>query len=706
MNAFSPDMPSEPTNSTPVEQQDKAVAQRFLSMLDPECSKWHFRTIEVKGRRKARKHNGTLDACWAEMVARNNDGAGVYVVINEGGQEAAEITRVRAVFADLDGTSPNAVMAFCREHNFPPHVVVQSSPGKFHVYWRVEGLSTSDFKEVQQNIAARFGGDKTVNDLPRIMRLSGTFHTKNGGRQLTQIIHEGIGFAPYTAETVLAHFGPQAAAIPSHTMPPPAPVPSTEYGSIADRLNAQEAAERTTRNTNLAAFGFGPAEQVKFKRNDLLSRIPDVVSILDRIPANKGCNWSAIALPLRSLGELGWAVVDEWSKTATDGSYHPKRNREAWDAGPPFDGGIAPFFTAAAAYASEHGMGDILSDVAHARIAHTQQPAAIATGLPQGAKQKKAALKVMRVNSVESEEMKWLIEGLIPKSATVGLVGKSGDGKSFIALAACLSIATGKPFLDHDVEQGSTLYLCGEGAGGIKMRCKAWAAHHSIPLDQVPFYMSASIPPMTDEESVKDSIEAIIDFGRTDEIAHQHPLKLIVVDTLARAFGGEDENSAKGMTKFIAGVDRLRESFPDCTIMIVHHMGHEANRARGSSAFYAALDTELTVCRKGEEQSGSGFEVMLNVTKQKDTDRETPLPVKFVKHEYDKGKTSLVATMGAIGSARDFVIREYMREGKKHGEIMELLKNSPHKIGKNTLTQKMNEIRAQQQQQPALINTH
>jgi hypothetical protein len=69
--------------------------------------------------------------------------------------------------------------------------------------------------------------------------------------------------------------------------------------------------------------------------------------------------------------------------------------------------------------------------------------------------------------------------------------------------------------------------------------------------------------------------------------------KLIIIDTLARATPGMDENCAGDMSRFISTCDYMKRNF-GCAVLIVHHTGHrESNRARGSSALKGAMDFEI-----------------------------------------------------------------------------------------------------------------
>lgn len=196
---------------------DLVAAGTFLSWLDPSARAFHFRVFDDDEARKdpkrARKFNGDFMKLGHILGGANADGCGVFVVANDGGQDAPSIKRVRVVFADLDGAPLDPVMA-C---NLPPHLVVESSPGKFHAYWRVDDLPLDQFAGVQRAIAAEFNSDITVNDLPRVMRLPGFWHRKAEPFQ-SRIIHETCA-APLAAADVLARFPPLEATPVSQTAP-------------------------------------------------------------------------------------------------------------------------------------------------------------------------------------------------------------------------------------------------------------------------------------------------------------------------------------------------------------------------------------------------------------------------------------------------------------------------------------------------------
>jgi RecA-family ATPase len=194
----------DPSDPTP----DREAAERFLQVLDPTATRFTFQTFDDDKERKdktlARVIHGTLAERFNELAELNTKGAGVFITVNATnfeGRTAANITNIRALFVDLDGAP---VPKACPR----PHAVVETSPGRFHVYWRVDSVSLAEFSAKQKALAARFSGDPSVHDLPRVMRLPGFYHRK-GEPRLVRLIdaadiaaHGAAAFAAITADEV------------------------------------------------------------------------------------------------------------------------------------------------------------------------------------------------------------------------------------------------------------------------------------------------------------------------------------------------------------------------------------------------------------------------------------------------------------------------------------------------------------------------
>ncbi|MFZ5557681.1 MAG: DNA-primase RepB domain-containing protein [Pseudomonadota bacterium] len=161
-------------------EPDLDMASAFLLDLGGPDAEFAFQVFPDKKDATGVKRTwkcGTLEehADWLE--ASNNAGAGIFVMVNEGdgkGRSTQNVTRVRALFVDLDGAPIEPVL---KAEPRPP-IVVESSPDRFHAYWPVNDCSLEEFKPLQQFLAGRFDGDTSVCDLPRVMRLPGFWHLK------------------------------------------------------------------------------------------------------------------------------------------------------------------------------------------------------------------------------------------------------------------------------------------------------------------------------------------------------------------------------------------------------------------------------------------------------------------------------------------------------------------------------------------------
>ena len=146
----------------------------------------------------------------------------------------------------------------------------------------------------------------------------------------------------------------------------------------------------------------------------------------------------------------------------------------------------------------------------------------------------------------------WQIAGVTPQGGLALLYGQPGIGKSFLALDWALSIATGQDWMDRRVQQGSVVYVYAEGAPGLKRRIAAWQATHgqsNCPLWTLPRPLEVSNGVVRSE-----LLSAIQQAAITP--------RLLVVDTLARCFGGADENATADMNAFVAGLECHTRQLP------------------------------------------------------------------------------------------------------------------------------------------------
>ena len=77
-------------------------------------------------------------------------------------------------------------------------------------------------------------------------------------------------------------------------------------------------------------------------------------------------------------------------------------------------------------------------------------------------------------------------------------------------------------------------------------------------------------------------------YARLRERAHAPDV--LVVDSLARALGGADENSSGNMSGAVAGLEHLRRAFSARLLVVVHHVPKGQSTPRGHGALLSGVD--------------------------------------------------------------------------------------------------------------------
>lgn len=183
------------------------------------------------------------------------------------------------------------------------------------------------------------------------------------------------------------------------------------------------------------------------------------------------------------------------------------------------------------------------------------------------------------------------VQGLLVAKSSAVLYGESNSGKTFIATDISLHVAAGLDWHGRRVEQGGVLYLALEGGHGFANRVAAWRAEHAAGR---PVFFAA-VPSQVNLLDPDADTPRVIDAASKAATHMGVPIKLIVVDTLARAMAGGNENASEDMGALVSNMDTIREA-TGAMVLFIHHSGKDtAKGARGHSSLRAAIDTEIEV---------------------------------------------------------------------------------------------------------------
>lgn len=173
-----------------------------------------FRAIhDVRKDIPAIPFRGTLQECWDSICYYNNQGYGIFAVINAldgNGHKLPNVSYIRAHYIDLDNMSARQNAERAAASQPAPAFAVESSPSKYHVYWPVQPYVGNDrFTSLQRKLVQFFDSDRPIIDPTRVMRLPGTWHLKDPSKP--HMVHcwslggYGQPLTVDTLETAYAH---------------------------------------------------------------------------------------------------------------------------------------------------------------------------------------------------------------------------------------------------------------------------------------------------------------------------------------------------------------------------------------------------------------------------------------------------------------------------------------------------------------------
>jgi KaiC/GvpD/RAD55 family RecA-like ATPase len=185
----------------------------------------------------------------------------------------------------------------------------------------------------------------------------------------------------------------------------------------------------------------------------------------------------------------------------------------------------------------------------------------------------------------------YLVKTLIaPKELSVWY-GQPGSGKSFLMLHVAYSVAQGAEVLGKRVRQSPVVYLSLEAHNGLGRRVKALSEGRGKTAD---FYYIAQAVDFNDQDAIANVI--------TDLRAVK--ARLLIVDTMARAMSGANENDSDSMGAFLKGCQAIMDA-TSCHVAIVHHEGKTENTGpRGHSSLLGAADVVVEISGKEGTRAG------------------------------------------------------------------------------------------------------
>lgn len=118
----------------------------------------------------------------AQLTALNQEGRGIYFVVNPGGEKDGDITSARAIFWENDDKSKGEQLKQARTAGLPLGVVVETDKS-LHCYSPLtEPLQDLEqWKQLQEQLIQKMDSDPAIRNSSRLMRLPGFDHVRVEG---------------------------------------------------------------------------------------------------------------------------------------------------------------------------------------------------------------------------------------------------------------------------------------------------------------------------------------------------------------------------------------------------------------------------------------------------------------------------------------------------------------------------------------------
>lgn len=209
------------------------------------------------------------------------------------------------------------------------------------------------------------------------------------------------------------------------------------------------------------------------------------------------------------------------------------------------------------------------------------------------AEKPKASLRFLKPDQCATAPKRgYIVKGLLAPRDVAAIVGAPGCGKSTVAPLIGYMVAQGKEAFGQRTRQGGVFYVAAEDETGLQMRVTALRQEYG---EADGFNVVAGVSDLLDNES--GQLAALV-----EAVKAQRP-SLVILDTLAMAFPGLEENDAAAMGRVVNVARRLTKW--GAAVVLIHHDTKAGDGLpRGHSILNGALDVSIALKRVGKSVTG------------------------------------------------------------------------------------------------------
>jgi hypothetical protein len=562
---------------SPAQQADHAEVVKFLRTITDgwaeiadEQPQLELRCIGLNGSISVARfsHTAVEDAAH-HAVEMNQHHQNVYACVNpvspaadRRGARDADILAAFFCFADADSTDSMANVTAFAGPKFTMSVRTGTVPYlRGHAYWRLEEpvRNLDAWRQVQRDIAARLQTDSTVVNPSRIMRVAGTMSWPPERKRMKGYVPELV--------TMRTDFSTDRDPVPFERMmrafPADSAAPGTSTGQGVQIDLGQQAMDRALAEADILAG--------KNWHHNVVRLVGSYVS--------RGLTDAEIHALTDRFTMAGYTVEDT--------------RREVQTA---IDGARAKGWTPAPDPAAERMAAQI-----------PEQAAGAAESAADGQVGQAWPTPVQAFNAALLPRRRWVYDNVYIRSYLTVTASAGGIGKTSLALAEAIAIATGKPILQRPVREQTNTWVINleDPRAEMNLRLASLMQHYQISHADLAgrLYIDGEDDiQITLAAEGRDGVitnDALLELMATK--IREHKIGCVIIDPFVSTHA-VNENSNVQVQIVVAMLRKLARD-TDCAVHLIHHVrkgnGDDAtvDSIRGANALIGAARAARVINR-------------------------------------------------------------------------------------------------------------
>lgn len=333
--------------------------------------------------------------------------------------------------------------------------------------------------------------------------------------------------------------------------------------------------------------------------------------------------WIGVLAGVRkTLGEDGRKAARDWSDSWTGGVPDSANFDKAWDSLPEPRAGAGTIlhharrdgFNLAAAMLPHHGAkldsawsdDDLAEIMVEALVGPVPDDAE--DDQPDVGASSAGGFIVLSLDDCAADMGQtpdYIVKGLIERGTVSVVYGQPNAGKTVFVAAMAHRVAKGESFFGRRVRQCPVVYLSYEGERGMRRRAGAMRREFGPAPDFHLVQRAGSLLPRDGKPGRMERAAA--------DLIRKTGAGLVVIDTLAAAFAGVDENtmSQNGMGNVLSVCRRFAAM--GCAVVLIHHPTKTGETMRGSGGLLGDVDLTIRV------EAGDDRMALASTEKARDT---------------------------------------------------------------------------------------